>query len=78
MAGETTLTGPDFRADGIPKEEVSTGVLSLGHVDGKPVVMVATRAGFYAVGGSCTHYGGPLADGLCVDGEIRCLRDHRT
>lgn len=76
MAGETTLTGPDLRADGIPTEEANAGVLSVGHVDGKPVVVVATEGGFYALGGSCTHYGGPLVDGLCVDGEIRCPWHH--
>lgn len=76
MAGEAKLTGPDLREDGIPIEEANSGVLSVGHVDGKPVVVVATGEGFHALGGSCTHYGGPLADGLCVDGEIRCPWHH--
>ncbi|HEX6219707.1 MAG TPA: FAD-dependent oxidoreductase [Acidimicrobiia bacterium] len=76
MAAETKLSGPDLRADGIPIEEANAGVLSVGHVDGKPVVVVASGEGFYALGGSCTHYGGPLADGLCVDGEIRCPWHH--
>lgn len=76
MAGETKLTGPDLRADGIPIEKANARVLRPGHVDGKPVVVVASGEGFYALGGSCTHYGGPLADGLCVDGEIRCPWHH--
>lgn len=76
MAGETKLTGPDLRADGIPTEEAKASVLNVGHFDGKPLVVVATGEGFYALGGSCTHYGGPLADGLCVDGEIRCPWHH--
>lgn len=76
MAGETQLTGPDLRADGIPIEEANAGVLNVGHVDGKPVVVVASGEGIYALGGSCTHYGGPLGDGLCVDGEIRCPWHH--
>ena len=76
MAGEKKLTGPDLRADGIPIEEGHAGLLSVGHVDGKPVVVVFTEEGFYALGGSCTHYGGPLVDGLCVDGEVRCPWHH--
>ncbi|HXV70886.1 MAG TPA: FAD-dependent oxidoreductase [Acidimicrobiia bacterium] len=76
MAGETKLSGPDLRADGIPTEDVAAGVLSVGHFDGKPVVLVATKEGVRAIGGSCTHYGGPLSDGLCVDGEIRCPWHH--
>jgi len=76
MAGETKLSGPDLRADGIASEDVSAAGLSVGHVDGKPVVLVATEDGIHAVGGSCTHYGGPLGDGFCVGGEIRCPWHH--
>ena len=78
MAGETKLTGPDLRADGIPTEDVSAAGLSVGHFDGKPVVLVATEDGIYAVGGSCTHYGGPLGEGICVDREIRCPWHHAS
>jgi NADPH-dependent 2,4-dienoyl-CoA reductase/sulfur reductase-like enzyme/nitrite reductase/ring-hydroxylating ferredoxin subunit len=78
MAGETKLSGPDLRADGIPVDEVAAGVLRVGHFDGKPVVLVATTDGVHAVGGSCTHYGGPLGDGLCVEGEIRCPWHHAS
>jgi apoptosis-inducing factor 3 len=28
------------------------------------------------VAGSCTHYHGPLGDGLCVDGQVRCPWHH--
>lgn len=76
MADETKLSGPDLRVDGIPADEVAGGGLGVGHFDGKPVVLVATEDGVHALGGSCTHYGGPLGDGLCVDGEIRCPWHH--
>jgi apoptosis-inducing factor 3 len=78
MAGETKLSGPDLGADGIPVDEVAGSILRAGHFDGKPVVLVATKEGVHAVGGSCTHYGGPLGDGLCVDGEIRCPWHHAS
>jgi nitrite reductase/ring-hydroxylating ferredoxin subunit len=76
MAGETELSGPDLTADGIPVDEVTAGISRVGHVDGKPVVVVATEDRVYAVGGSCSHYGGPLGDGLCVGAEIRCPWHH--
>ncbi len=76
MAEETQLSGPDLREEGISTEELTAGVSRVGHVDGKPVVVVATADGVYAVGGGCTHYGGPLGEGLCVGGEIRCPWHH--
>jgi apoptosis-inducing factor 3 len=76
MAGDTELSGPDLIADGIPVDEIPEGILGVGHVDGKPVVVVATEDAVYAVGGRCSHYGGPLGDGLCVGGEIRCPWHH--
>lgn len=76
MAGETELSGPDLTADGIPVDEITPGIPGVGHVDGKPVVLVATEGALYALGGRCSHYGGPLGDGLCVGGEIRCPWHH--
>jgi nitrite reductase/ring-hydroxylating ferredoxin subunit len=76
MAGEKELSGPDLTAEGLPVDKIVAGVPAAGHVDGKPVVVVYTQDGVRAVGGSCTHYGGPLGDGLCVGGEIRCPWHH--
>ncbi|HET9261213.1 MAG TPA: FAD-dependent oxidoreductase, partial [Acidimicrobiia bacterium] len=78
MAGETKLSGADLKAEGIPVDEVAATALIIGHFDGKPVVLVTTEEGFHALGGSCTHYGGPLGEGLCVDGEIRCPWHHAS
>ncbi|MGH9175763.1 MAG: PEP/pyruvate-binding domain-containing protein, partial [Vicinamibacterales bacterium] len=33
---------------------------------GEPVILVRRRAEMFAVGSACTHYGGPLAEGLLV------------
>lgn len=76
MAGKIKLSGPDLQTAGITKEDVTAAGLTVGHFDGKPVLMVATEDGVRAVGGSCTHYGAPLGDGLCVNGEIRCPWHH--
>jgi NADPH-dependent 2,4-dienoyl-CoA reductase/sulfur reductase-like enzyme/nitrite reductase/ring-hydroxylating ferredoxin subunit len=67
--------GPDL-GSGVPLASVpATGVLA-GHVDGTAVLLARLDDGILAVGGTCTHYGAPLADGLVVDGEIRCPWHH--
>jgi len=76
MGEDIELSGPDLTAEGVAEDRLTSDVPVVGHVDGKPVVVVATTDGVRAVGGSCTHYGGPLADGLCVGGEIRCPWHH--
>ena len=55
--------GPDL-ALGVPLFDVpSTGVFA-GHVDGEAVLLARLDDGIFAVGGACTHYGAPLAEGL--------------
>ena len=67
--------GPDLAA-GVPLEQVpATGVL-LGHVGNDAVLLAKLEDGLFAVSGTCTHYGGPLVEGLVVDGEVRCPWHH--
>src|SRR5262249_35234349 len=67
--------GPDL-AQGVPIGDLKTGVPLLGHTGGEPVVLVQTSGGIYAIGATCTHYGGPLADGLVTGESIRCPWHH--
>ena len=76
MGEDIKLSGPDLTIEGIPVDQIGSDLPVPGHVDGKPVVVVATKDGVRAVGGRCTHYGGPLGEGLCVGGEIRCPWHH--
>ncbi|HSK07928.1 MAG TPA: FAD-dependent oxidoreductase [Acidimicrobiia bacterium] len=76
MGAEAETTGPDLANAGIPAESIGDGKPVKGQVDGKQVVVVRTSEGLRAVAGSCTHYGGPLGDGLCVAGQIRCPWHH--
>src|SRR5262245_56930108 len=67
--------GPDL-ANGLPTGDVREGAPVLGHVGEDAVVLVRSGARLFAVGASCTHYGGPLAEGLVADGTVRCPWHH--
>jgi nitrite reductase/ring-hydroxylating ferredoxin subunit len=66
--------GPDLSL-GIVLSEFS-GVTLLGHVGDEEVLLVRSGPEIFAIDAHCSHYHGPLADGL-VDGEsIRCPWHH--
>src|SRR6266700_731296 len=48
----------------------------LGHFDGEPVILVRQGEQVFATGAVCTHYSGPLAEGLVVGETIRCPWHH--
>ena len=73
--GETKLTGPDL-AQGIPSESLAEGQMLVGHAHGKAVLLVRTGDEFFAVSPHCTHYNGPLAEGLIVGETVRCPWHH--
>src|SRR5277367_3760065 len=66
---------PDLKK-GVPLAIIPDGGKILGVVDGEDVLLVRHGTEFFAVGGNCTHYHGPLADGLVVDDELRCPLHH--
>jgi apoptosis-inducing factor 3 len=69
------LQGPDFKS-GIDFESLVENSPLLGHVDGEPVILVRQGENAFAIGATCTHYGGPLAEGLVVGETIRCPWHH--
>jgi len=70
-----TLSGPDLKA-GIEFEGLAENEPLLGHCDGEPVIVVRQAQQVFATGAVCTHYGGPLAEGLVVGETIRCPWHH--
>ena len=75
MADAKELSGPDL-AMGVALAELAENVPLLGHADGKAVMLVRTGSTVRAVGAVCTHYSGPLAEGLIVGETVRCPWHH--
>jgi apoptosis-inducing factor 3 len=75
MAGDAKLTGPDLSA-GIPISEVEEGQMLAGHAEGQPVLLVRRGGEWFAVGAVCSHYSGPLHEGLLVEDTVRCPWHH--
>ncbi len=72
---QSTDTGPDL-ALGVAVEQLADGEMLAGHV-GEEAVLLAHRGDqFFAIGATCSHYGGPLAQGLMVDDTVRCPWHH--
>src|SRR6266699_4219286 len=72
---ETKLDGPDF-ARGVPLGDLAEGSMILGHVAGEAVVLARTDGALFAIGAECTHYHGPLAEGVLVADTVRCPWHH--
>ena len=69
------LNGPDLRS-GVALESLAENSPLLGHVDGEAIILVRQGENIFATGATCTHYSGPLAEGLVVGETIRCPWHH--
>jgi NADPH-dependent 2,4-dienoyl-CoA reductase/sulfur reductase-like enzyme/nitrite reductase/ring-hydroxylating ferredoxin subunit len=76
MGGQAAeLSGPDVGL-GVAIGEIADGGVLLGHAAGEAVLLARRGEEVFAVGATCTHYGGPLAEGLVVGDEVRCPWHH--
>src|SRR5580765_7018607 len=75
MGGSNEVTGPDL-SEGIEANSLEPGGALLGHSNGDPVLLVRLGADYCAIGATCTHYGGPLAEGLFDGDTVRCPWHH--
>lgn len=66
---------PDFR-NGFAVADLEAGRMVLGQVDGEEVILIRRGSEFFATGASCTHYHGPLSEGLVVGDTVRCPWHH--
>jgi NADPH-dependent 2,4-dienoyl-CoA reductase/sulfur reductase-like enzyme/nitrite reductase/ring-hydroxylating ferredoxin subunit len=66
--------GPDLtQGIALPK---TSGAMLVGHVGDDEVLLVRSSSGIFAIDAHCSHYHGPLADGLAVGESVRCPWHH--
>jgi apoptosis-inducing factor 3 len=75
MAEQSAPSGPDLAA-GIALDQVADGEIVGGHVGEEAVLLARCGAAFFAMGATCSHYGGPLSEGLLVGDTVRCPWHH--
>jgi NADPH-dependent 2,4-dienoyl-CoA reductase/sulfur reductase-like enzyme/nitrite reductase/ring-hydroxylating ferredoxin subunit len=75
MAASSKAEGADFAA-GVALATIADGATIAGHVGEEAVLLSRRGSAFFAISGACTHYGGPLGEGL-VDGDrVHCPWHH--
>jgi apoptosis-inducing factor 3 len=75
MSEEKKLDGPDL-CQGVPVAGIADGGMLSGHAAGETVLLARRGAEVFAIGAECTHYHGPLAEGLLVGDTVRCPWQH--
>ena len=75
MADSNDAARPDF-GQGISVRDLPDGGMVLGRLDDEDVLLARAGEEFFAVGAHCTHYHGPLADGVLVGDTVRCPWHH--
>jgi nitrite reductase/ring-hydroxylating ferredoxin subunit len=72
---EKKLDGPDL-TQGIALDELPDGGMLVGHDGDEQILLVRRGSEVFAVGAQCTHYQGPLVEGLVVGDTVRCPWHH--
>src|SRR6201746_993921 len=67
-------SGPDLTQGVTPGQ--FTGETLLGHVGDQDVLLVRSGSEIVAIDAHCSHYHGPLAEGLVVGESVRCPWHH--
>jgi apoptosis-inducing factor 3 len=77
MAGQeqSPPPGPDL-TKGVSLADIAAGQMLLGHVEHDAVLLARHGDEFFAIGATCSHYSGPLAEGLMAGDTVRCPWHH--
>ncbi|HEU4686099.1 MAG TPA: FAD-dependent oxidoreductase [Nitrospira sp.] len=70
------LSGPDLGTEGMASGELPDGGMALGHYNGEPALLVRKGNLVLGMGAKCTHYGGPLDQGIFDGSAVRCPWHH--
>src|SRR5437660_1931699 len=74
-AGPSAPSGPDL-TQGVAATDVPDNGMLAGHVGDEAVLVARRGSEYFAIGATCSHYGGPLAEGLLVGDTVRCPWHH--
>jgi NADPH-dependent 2,4-dienoyl-CoA reductase/sulfur reductase-like enzyme/nitrite reductase/ring-hydroxylating ferredoxin subunit len=74
MAEQQAPEGPDL-TQGVSAGDFK-GETLLGHVGDQEILLVRSGSEIFAIDAHCSHYHGPLAEGIVADGGIRCPWHH--
>jgi len=75
LAHPTKPIGPDLTV-GVAISDLREHVPFIGHARGEAIVLIRIGTEIRALGATCSHYGGPLAEGLVVGETLRCPWHH--
>src|ERR1043165_752533 len=76
MAAEQSKPqGPDL-AQGVSLDQLADGGMLAGRVGDEAVLLARRGDELFAIGATCSHYSGPLAEGLMVGETVRCPWHH--
>jgi NADPH-dependent 2,4-dienoyl-CoA reductase/sulfur reductase-like enzyme/nitrite reductase/ring-hydroxylating ferredoxin subunit len=67
--------GPDLKL-GVPEDRIGESGILLGQVDGEPVLLIRRGPVYHAIGATCSHWSGPLAEGIVNGDTVRCPLHH--
>jgi apoptosis-inducing factor 3 len=74
-AEQSAPKGPDL-TKGVAISEIAENGMIGGHVGDEAALIARSGSAFFAIGATCSHYGGPLVDGLAVGDEVWCPWHH--
>jgi NADPH-dependent 2,4-dienoyl-CoA reductase/sulfur reductase-like enzyme/nitrite reductase/ring-hydroxylating ferredoxin subunit len=74
-AEQSEPNGPDL-TQGIAIDAIADGGMIGGRVGDAAVLLARRGRECFAIGATCSHYGGPLAEGLVVGDTVRCPWHH--
>lgn len=75
MSHESEPGGPDLSL-GVEPSALPDGTMLVGHAGGEAVLLARRGHEVFAIGATCTHYSGPLGEGLLVGDSVRCPWHH--
>lgn len=76
MAGGGEMPEGIDLTNGLSLGELPEGEPVLGRLNDESILLVRRGDSVHAIGSTCTHYGGPLAEGLVVGETVRCPWHH--